>query len=201
MNGRAKGLGFAFPPLQERLERLEETLQIAAHMWRGDTTPLEGRYYRLAEPINSPKPVSHPHPPILIGGSGEKKILRLVAEYADACNFPVGGASQAPLRIKELPSVFAEGYGNRREFIRRKLDVLRKHCRDVGRSYDDIEKTVITSVRLAPNAQDVDYVVNLCKELAGSGIQHVIFNIANVHEIDPLRTIGREVIPRVAATT
>jgi F420-dependent oxidoreductase-like protein len=86
----AKGLGIPFPPLKERFERLEETLQIAKHMWSGNVKPFEGKYYHLAEPINSPQPLSKPHPPIMIGGSGEKKTLRLVAKYGDACNFVLG---------------------------------------------------------------------------------------------------------------
>lgn len=86
----AKGLGLGFPPLSERFERLEETLQIAKHMWRGDITPYNGKYYHLAEPINNPQPLSNPHPPIMVGGSGEKKTLRLVAKYGDACNIVLG---------------------------------------------------------------------------------------------------------------
>lgn len=112
----AKGLGINFPPWQERLDRLEETLKIARHMWRGDTAPFEGKYYRLDEPISNPKPLSQPHPPILIGESGEKKILRLVAKYADACNFPIGARSRAPSQIKELPAVFTQIYENRSDF-------------------------------------------------------------------------------------
>jgi F420-dependent oxidoreductase-like protein len=90
----AAGLGLRFPPMGERFERLEETLQIAHQMWTGDTRPFEGRHYHLAEPINNPQPLARPHPPILIGGDGEKKTLRLVAQYADACNFVLGTSSR-----------------------------------------------------------------------------------------------------------
>lgn len=188
----AKGLGVTFPSLRERFDRLEETLKIAKHMWRGDLMPFEGRYYRLAEPINNPQPISRPHPPILIGGGGERKTLRLVAKYADACNFFIGSP------LKELPATFRSIYENRTGFLRRKLKVLEQHCIDVGRSYSDIEKTVQTYVKPAPDAQDTTEVVELCRELADLGIQHVIFNMPNVHEIEPIEIIGREVIPRVA---
>jgi F420-dependent oxidoreductase-like protein len=116
----AVGLGMPFPPVSERFERLEETLQIAKRMWSGDRTPYEGKHYRLAEPISSPQPLSKPHPPILVGGMGEKKTLRLVAQYADACNlFTAIGVDE----------------------VARKLDVLKRHCEDVGRPYDEIERT------------------------------------------------------------
>jgi len=188
----AKGLGISFPPLRERFERLEETLQIAKHMWRGDLTPYQGKYYQLAEPINSPQPLSQPHPPILIGGGGEKKTLRLVAKYADACNFSIGSP------LKEAPAPLKKTYENRLDFLRGKLTILKQHCDDVGRSYSDIEKTVQTFIKLAPDEQDASEVIDLCRELSDLGINYVIFNIINVHEIEPIEIIGREVIPQVA---
>ena len=117
----AHGLGFPFPPITERFERLEETLQIANQMWSGETAPYEGKHYQLAEPINSPQPLSQPHPPILIGGGGEKKTLRLVAQYADACNLFASAARQ----------------------LGHKLDVLKRHCDAVGRDYATIERTAL----------------------------------------------------------
>lgn len=187
-----KGLGFSFPPIRERFERLEETLQIAHQMWGGDTSPFEGKYYRLDEPINSPQPLSKPHPPILIGGSGEKKTLRLIAEYGDACNLFIGSP------LEELPASFRKLYDDRLGFLSRKLSILKQHCGDVGRPYSEIEKTVQTYVKVAPNAQHSSEVVSLCRELADLGIEHVIFNMPNVHEINPLEKIGNEVIPTVA---
>jgi F420-dependent oxidoreductase-like protein len=170
----AKGLGFPFPSLAERFERLEETLQIAKQMWLGDRAPYHGKHYQLAEPINSPPPLSKPHPPILIGGAGEKKTLRLVAQYADACNL---FASAGPAEIT------------------RKLDVLKRHCEALGRPYDEIERTALTQISGATRPADL---IATCRSLAAIGIQHFIFSLDNVHEIAPLFAIGREVIPAVA---
>ncbi len=173
----ARGLGFPFPPLKERFERLEETLQIAKKMWSGDVSPFQGKHYQLAEPINSPQPLTQPHPPILIGGSGEKKTLRLVAQYGNACNlFAFGGP----------------------DGLRQKLEVLKRHCETVGRDYNEIEKTALGSVNLAPGGISPSQMIELCQGLAQAGIQHVIFSMPNVQEIRPLETIGREVIPALA---
>jgi F420-dependent oxidoreductase-like protein len=173
----AKGLGIPFPPLRERFERLEETLQIAKHLWSGNPDPFEGRHYHLAEPINSPQPLTRPHPPILIGGSGEKKTLRLVAQYGDACNLFSGRGAAA---------------------VQAKLDVLKRHCEEVGRDYATIEKTTLGTVRLAEDHRSSGEIVDQCRALASVGIQHAIFNMPNVHEISPLQTFGREIIPAVA---
>ena len=187
----AKGLGFMFPSMRERFERLEETLQIAKHMWAGKEEAFTGKHYQLAEPINSPQPLSQPHPPILIGGGGEKKTLRLVAQYADACNFVIG----TPLDdVGVLKRSFDESF----PVLRRKLSVLKRHCEDVGRSYDDIEKTVATYVKLAKDAQKSSEIVELCSNLADLGFEHVVFNMPNVHEIKPLEIVGEEIIPVVA---
>src|SRR2546425_2872335 len=118
-----RGLGVPFPPTAERFERLEETLHIAHQMWKGDEQPYQGKHYQLGRPLNSPSSVQKPHPPILIGGGGERKTLRLVAQYGDACNF-----SLTRLRLDEA---------------QRKLGVLREHCQTIGRPYTDIEKTII----------------------------------------------------------
>jgi F420-dependent oxidoreductase-like protein len=188
----AKGLGVPFPSVRERIERLEETLQITNHMWRGDQSPFKGKYYQLEEPINNPQPLSQPHPPILIGCEGEKKMLRLVAKYADAVNFQLG----TPL--KEYASWIRERYQNRKKHLTKKLDILKMHCKNVGRSFYDIERTVLGTIKLAPEAMNSPQVVELCQELAEMGIQHVIFNMPNVHEITPIKIIGEEVIPKIA---
>src|SRR4051812_30784267 len=173
----ARGLGVPFPPLKERFERLEETLQIAEQMWSGKVAPYRGTHYQLEETLNSPQALSKPHPPIMIGGMGEKKTLRLVAQYADACNlFAYPGA----------------------DVLRHKLDVLQRHCEDVGRDYQEIERTALGTANLAPDGMTVEEVIELCRELSEAGIQHLIFNMPNVHEIKPLETFGEKIIPAVA---
>lgn len=173
----AKGLGLPFPPLAERFERLEETLQIARQVWSGQAKPYSGRYYHLAEPINQPAPLSRPHPPILIGGSGENKTLRLVAKYGDACNIFVH------LGVDELA---------------RKLDVLKRHCDEAGRPYDEIERTVLGQVNFGPGGMSAADLIDLCRSLAGIGIQQFIFSVTNDYELKPIEAIGREVIPAIA---
>jgi F420-dependent oxidoreductase-like protein len=173
----ALGLGVPFPSTRERFERLEEALQIAHQMWSGEVAPYEGRHYHLAETLNSPQVLSRPHPPVMIGGMGEQKTLRLVAQYADACNlFAYGGE----------------------DVIRHKLDVLRRHCEDVGRDYEEIERTALGTVNLAPDGMTAEGVIGLCRGLNEAGIEHLIFNMPNVHEITPLETFGEKIIPAVA---
>jgi len=188
----AKGLGVPYPQTRRELvERLEETLQIAKQMWTGKVTPFEGKYYQLAEPLNSPQPLSQPHPPILIGCEHEKKMLRLVAKYADAVNLHIGGP------LGDFPPYIREWYFNREERLIRKLEKLKEYCNDIGRSYDDIERTVLATIRLAPDAMTSAEIVKLCQGLAKIGIQQVIFNMPNVHEIVPLKIFGEEIIPIV----
>jgi F420-dependent oxidoreductase-like protein len=173
----ARGLGVPFPPVKERFERLEETLQIAKQMWSDNNGAYTGKHFQLAETLCNPQPLSQPHPPILIGGSGEKKTLQLVAKYADACN------------------LFAR-MGT--EVVRNKLDILKKHCEEVGRDYAEIEKTTLGTVHLAPDKMNAKNVIEECHALAGLGVTHAIFNMPNVHEIKPLEIFGREIIPALA---
>jgi F420-dependent oxidoreductase-like protein len=173
----ARGLGVPFPPVKERFERLEETLQIAKQMWSDNAGSYNGKHYQLTETLCHPQPLSKPHPPIMIGGTGEKKTLRLVAQYADACN------------------LFA-GMGI--ETLQHKLSILKQHCETVGRDYTEIEKTTLGTAHLAGGQMSVSDVFEQCRALAGIGVQHAIFNMPNVHEITPLEIFGREIIPAVA---
>ena len=153
-----RGLGVPFPSTKERFERLEETLQLAHQMWSGDDSAFEGRHHQLERPLNSPPALSTPHPRILVGGGGEKKTLRLVAQYADACN------------------IFDMGP----DAVRAKYDVIRRHCEAVGRDDDDIEKTVLTRVDFAKESDDS--IVDRVGRLGDVGTQHVIFGVARVWE-------------------
>jgi len=168
------GLGLPFPPTAERFERLEEALRICRQMFHGDETPFRGRHYRLDRPLNSPEPLSRPHPPILIGGGGEKKTLRLVAQYADACNLFAG------------PDV------------ERKLDVLRGHCADVGRDYDDIEKTVLYNFAVGENGERVDETIEDLHRLAGLGFTVAHGGIRNVYDLTKIEIIRDRIMPAVA---
>ena len=171
----SNGLGFPFPPLGERFEMLEDTLRFAHEMWAGEQgseRPFEGRHTRATRPLNSPQALSRPHPPIMVGGGGEKKTLRLVAQYADACN--VFGAPAA---------------------IHRKYEILREHCAAIGRDPDEIERSTLQTVDLAADAPAA--IVDRFSELADAGAQHVIFGLRNVHDVTNLETIGRQIIPRL----
>jgi F420-dependent oxidoreductase-like protein len=170
----SRGLGIPFPPVVERFERLEETLQICLQMWRGDQSPYHGQHYQLERPINSPQALSVPHPPILIGGGGERKTLRFVARYAQACNLFPG---------PDLP---------------RKLDVLRAHCEAEGRDYDDIMKTCYFIFDVGEKGEKAGEVVDQLGGLAEMGFQAAIGAVANVWDVTPLEIIGSEVIPAVA---
>jgi F420-dependent oxidoreductase-like protein len=172
-----RGLGIPFPPLAERFERLEETLQICLRMWsgeRGDERPFTGAHYQLERPLNLPQSLSRPHPPILIGGDGEQKTLRLVARYADACS------------LRPTPE------------IPRKLEVLRQHCEREGRDYEAIEKTCVYRFDVGEDGARVGELLGQLRWLAGMGIQTVIGSVPRVDRLAALELIGREVIPVVA---
>jgi F420-dependent oxidoreductase-like protein len=170
----ARGLGVPFPPLAERFERLEETLQICLQMWQGDESPFRGRHYQLDRPLNHPPAVTAPHPPIMIGGSGERKTLRLVARYAQACNLFPG------------PD------------LARKLDVLREHCDAEGRDYDEIEKTCIFRFDVGDRGERASQVVDQLAELAELGMDMAIGGVSGVWGLTPLEVMGSKVIPAVA---
>jgi F420-dependent oxidoreductase-like protein len=149
----SRGLGIPFPPMAERFERLEETLRIVHQMWAGDPRPFEGRHYRLEQPLNVPNSLRRPHPPILVGGSGERKTLRLVARYGDACNlFEFGGL----------------------EALRHKLEVLRDHCAAEGRPYEEIQKTTFGQVG---ETESADQLVDRFGRLASEGIDLAIVEL------------------------
>ena len=170
----AIGLGLPRPLAGDRLVKLEETLKIAQQMWSGDTKPINGKEYRLQEPISSPQPVSKPYPPILIGGGGEQKTLRMVAQYGDACN------------------LFAASD------VAHKLDVLRKHCEDLGRDYGRIEKTVLIQMDIAAAATNPDEVVKRATALAKLGITHIIFANGRDDNLAHYETIGSKLLPQLA---
>jgi F420-dependent oxidoreductase-like protein len=170
----SRGLGIPFPPVAERFERLEETLQICLQMWRDDQAPYNGRHYQLERPLNHPRAISLPHPPIMIGGSGERKTLRFVARYAQACNLFTGPE------------------------LSHKLDVLREHCETEGRDYDEIEKTCYFPFDVGTKGENAAQVVDQLGALAGLGFDAAIGAVANVWDVTPLEIIGSEVIPAVA---
>ncbi|NEE02826.1 LLM class F420-dependent oxidoreductase [Phytoactinopolyspora halotolerans] len=146
-----QGLGVPFPPVAERFERLEETLRIVRQMWDpANNGPFDGKHYQLAETLCTPQPVSRPHPPILIGGGGEKKTLRLVAQYADACNL----------------------FASSPDDVAHKLDVLRRHCDDVGRDYAEIKKTAMYRGP-ALNDGDIDGFVDDVTAYARLGVEQI----------------------------
>jgi F420-dependent oxidoreductase-like protein len=171
----SRGLGISFPPLAERFERLEEALQICLQMWQGDEDAFRGRHYQLSRPLNHPPAVTRPHPPIMIGGSGERKTLRLVAQYAQACNLFPG------------PN------------LGHKLDVLRAHCEAVGRDYDEIEKTVLYQFDVGAHGERVPQVIDELAGFAELGFGTAIGGVRGVWAVSPLERIGSEVITAVAA--
>ncbi len=174
------GLGVPFPPLAERFERLEETLQIARQMWAGNQEPFQGKHYTLQRPLNSPQSVQRPHPPILIGGAGERKTLRMVAQYGDACN------------------LFAR---MGKDELQRKLDVLREHCQALGRPYEEIEKTSLDVVHLTRDGHDGSLTptaaIEYFAQLAEQGIDHAIFSMPNETDLETFDLFATEVIPAV----
>ena len=177
----SRALGFPFPPLRERYELLEDTLRIVRGMWdgtRGSGERYEGAQVTAHRLLNSPQALAKPHPPILVGGGGERKTLRLVARYADACNV-FGGPDR----------------------VRHKYAVLRDHCDAVGRDYDSIERSNLSTIDIAEDpargSVTPSALVDRFGALADAGVQHAIFSLRRVFETERLELIGRDVIPHV----
>lgn len=170
----ATGYGIPYPSTSERFEQLEENLQLAKELWSSDESSFAGKHFSAPKITNNPPPLSEPHPRILIGGMGPKKTLRMVAQYADACNF-------------------FEGAGLER--VQQAIDTLKAHCESLGRDYDTIEKTSLGTVHLAEGHDTVDGVLERLKKLSDMGFTHAIFNMPNVYEIVPLETFAKEIIP------
>jgi F420-dependent oxidoreductase-like protein len=167
-----RALGVPVVPVAERFERLEETLQICHQMWSDDDGPFNGRHYQLAETLCVPRPISRPHPPILVGGGGEKKTLLLVARYADACNM----------------------FGTGPEDIARKLEVLRSHCDAEGRDNDRIEKTVLA---VMPALADIDGFVAAAEQYAALGVTEIQV-MPDRHPVEFAEQVAERVLPRLA---
>ena len=169
------GLGFPFPPLRDRFEMLEETLQMAHAMWSGGSGTGEahaGTHYTATRLLNSPQALSRPRIPIMIGGGGERKTLRLVAQYADACNV-FGDAAR----------------------IAHKYDVLREHCERLGRPYEEIERSTLQSID--PERESPDQIVERFGSLAEAGAQHILFSVRGVNDTARLERIAAEVFPQL----
>jgi len=171
----ARGLGLNLPSLSERFERLEECVQICLQMWSDDDGPYRGRYYQLESTLNQPQSLSRPHPPILIGGAGERKTLKLVAKYADACNIFDG------------------------QDIAHKLRVLAEHCENEGRDYEAIEKTTTMALDVGANGENTAQVLDRLRGLHEVGIQTVYGSAPDVYSLAQLQIIGRDVIPELAS--
>ena len=173
----ARGLGLSFPPTAERFERLEEALQICLQMWSDDDSPYNGKHYQLERTLNSPQALTRPHPPILIGGGGERR--------------PCCWSRSTP-----RPATCSPG-----PELEHKLDVLRGHCADVGRDYDEIEKTVMGPLDPGPDGENIDGLIDGMQALAALGITHYHGSVPDAASIRPIELLGERVIPVVADLT
>ena len=190
--------GYPFPGTHERLERLREAAQIILAMWTQEEAHFEGTYYQVRGAINQPKGMQQPHIPLLIGGGGEKVTLRLVAQYANACN--IGG---------DIPT------------IKHKLAVLKQHCEQLGRDYESIKRTtLIDDCVIAETEADVlakltsqerdnleelrqtwligtpEQIRERLAEYEEAGIQELIVRFVDAAQLEPLRLFARECIQR-----
>jgi len=172
----AMGFGISYPSTSERFEQLEDSLQLAKALWDSDEISFEGKHLSAPAFTNNPRPLSNPHPRIMVGGTGPKKTLRMVAQYADACNI---GAWVGDDKMQKA------------------LNTLKAHCERLGRAYDTIEKTSLSTVDLSGD-DTVDSTINRIQELSEMGFTHTIFNMPDVYKITPLETFANEIIPGVA---
>ncbi len=172
----AKGFGIPYPSTSERFEQLEDNLKLAKALWASDETSFAGKHFSAPAITNNPRPLSSPHPRIMIGGTGPNKTLRMVTQYADACNI-------------------GEWVG--KENMQKALDTLKAHCETLGRDYNSVEKTSLSTVHLS-GGDTVESVISRIEELSAMGFTHAIFNMPDVHKITPLETFAQEIIPAVA---
>ncbi len=172
----AKGYGIPFPSTSERFEQLEDNLKLAKALWAGDETSFVGKHFSAPAVTNNPRPLSKPHPRLMIGGTGPNKTLRMVAQYADACNI-------------------GDWVGT--ENMQKALDTLKTHCESLGRDYASVEKTSLGTAHLSGD-DTVESLIRRLKELSGMGFSHAIFNMPDVDKITPLETFAKEIIPAVA---
>ena len=172
----AKGNGIPYPPTSVRFEQLEDSLKLAKALWDSDEISFEGKHFSAPAITSNPRPLSTPHPRIMIGGTGPNKTLRMVAQYADACNI-------------------GDWVGAKNMQIA--LDTLQVHCETLGRDYATIEKTSLCTVNLSGN-DTVDSTIQRIRDLSAMGFTHAIFNMPDVYKITPLETFAREIIPAVA---
>lgn len=178
----SRGLGVPMPTMAERFDRLEDTVRLARQMFAGDETPFEGAVVHAERPINHPLPLSAPRPPIMIGGGGERRTLRLVAQYADACNVFVGPGS-TPQERMALPAG--------------KFAVLRAHCEELGRPYDEIRRTALISLPMSAGMPS-DEVLALCRAATDAGVQELIVMLDDPSDLRCYDLLGNDVVPVVA---
>ncbi|MEP7135137.1 MAG: TIGR03560 family F420-dependent LLM class oxidoreductase [Chloroflexota bacterium] len=172
----AQGNGIPYPPTSERFERLEDSLKLAKALWNSDEISFTGKHFSAPAMTSNPRPLSNPHPRIMVGGTGPNKTLRMVAQYADACNIGdwVGKAN-----------------------MQKALDDLKRHCDALGRDYNTIEKTSLCTVHLSEK-DTIGSAISRIKELSAMGFTHVIFNMPDVYTITPLETFAKEIIPAIS---
>jgi F420-dependent oxidoreductase-like protein len=171
----ALGIGIPWPSRRERYKRLEEALQLTHAVWRGSREPFEGRHYRAAEPINNPPPVARPRPRIMVGGNGPRRTMTLVARYADASNFGVPDPGES----------------------RRLVDTIHRFCDEIGRDPAEIEMTSLLEVDLRPGQMSTADVVARIRAQADEGVEHVIVNMPDVHDLRYIDMFRRDVLPAV----